>query len=171
LHWKSVSDLPKWHEKKLWSCLYAAVQASDKQLCFFVDGLDELQPERDHILLVRALNKLSSFANAKVIVSSRPWTAFEKRLDYNGRTLTMEDNNRRAIIQYVRDQLETNATNKAFARVSWDCLYEDTCDQEHNHGEAHNLADSITTRASGVFLWVALVMEAVCRHVALGCPV
>jgi hypothetical protein len=152
-------------------CLYAAVHASDRQLCFFIDGLDELQPERDHIALSRALNRLSSFGIAKVIVSSRPWTTFERTLDYNGKTLTMENNNRRAIIRYIRNELETSATDEAFAQVLWDCLYEYSCDWKHNHGEAHTLARSITSRASGVFLWVTLVMEAVCRHVSLGCPV
>jgi hypothetical protein len=152
-------------------CLYAAVPASDRQLCFFIDGLDELQPERDHIALSRALNRLSSFGNAKVIVSSRPWTAFERTLDYNGKTLTMENNNRRAIIRCIRNELETSATDEAFAQVSWDCLYEHSCDWKHNHGDAHALAHSITSRASGVFLWVTLVIEAVCRHISLGCPV
>lgn len=41
----------------------------------------------------------------------------------------------------------------------------------HNHGEVNGLAKSITTRANGVFLWAALVMETVCRHIVLGCPV
>jgi hypothetical protein len=169
--WKSASDVPNWDEKELWRCLYAAVPASDRQLCFFVDGLDELQPERDHILLSRALNRLSSFGNAKVIVSSRPWTTFERTLNYDGKTLTMENNNRQAIIRYIRNELEANATDEAFTQVSWDCLYEDSCVQKHSHGEAHDLVHSIATSASGVFLWVALVMETVCRHVALGCPV
>jgi hypothetical protein len=169
--WRSASDVPKWHEKELWRCLYAAALASDRQLCFLIDGLDELQPERDHILLSRALNQLSSLGNAKVIVSSRPWTAFEQTLNYDGKTLTMENNNRRAIIRYIRNELETNATDESFTQVSWDCLYGYSCYQKHNHGEAHHLASRITENANGVFLWVALVIEAVCRHVALGCPV
>jgi hypothetical protein len=169
--WRSDSDVSKWHEKGLWGCLYAAVSASDRQLCFFIDGLDELQPERDHVLLSRALNRLSSFGNAKVIVSSRPWTAFERTLNYDGKTFTMENNNRRAIIRYIRNELETNTTDKAFTQVSWDCLHGRSCNQKHNHDEAHDLVRSIATRASGVFLWVALVMEAVSRHVGLGCPV
>jgi hypothetical protein len=118
LQWKSISDLPKWDEKELWRCLYAAVPASDRRLCFFIDGLDELQPERNHIALSRALNRLSSFGNAKVIVSSRPWTVFERTLDHNGKTLTMENNNQRAIIRYIRNELETNVKDESFAKVS-----------------------------------------------------
>jgi hypothetical protein len=173
LQWRSLSDVPKWHEKELWGCLYAAVPASDRQFCFFVDGLDELQPERDHLTLSRALNRLGSFVNAKVIISSRPWTAFERTLNHDGKTLTMENNNRRAIIRYIRNELEMNTIDEAFTQVSWDCLYglKSSCNQRHKHGEAHDLVRSIASRASGVFLWVALVMEAVCRHVALGCPV
>jgi hypothetical protein len=170
--WSSGSTPTQWHEKELWSCLYAAVQASDRQICFFIDGLDELEPEREHIPLAKALKKLSSYGNSKVVVSSRPWTAFELNLKHDGRVLTMEDNNRLAIIRYTRSELEMHATDGAFDQVSWDCIHHPSlqCDCMHSHGEAHHLAGRIAENANGVFLWVALVMEAVCRHVALGCP-
>jgi hypothetical protein len=171
--WKSGSSITQWYEKELWACLYAAVQASDKQICFFIDGLDELEPEREHVLVSKALNELSSYRNSKVVVSSRPWTTFERNLKHDGKVLTMEDNNERAIIGYIRNELETGSTDKVFDQVSWDCIYEKSyeCRSTHHHGEAHDLARDIATRANGVFLWVTLVMEAVCRHVALGCPV
>lgn len=167
------SSFTTWHEKELWGCLHAAISASDKQFCFFVDGLDELQPERSHVALAKALNQLSSYVNVKMVVSSRPWTAFERNLEHNDRVLTMEDNNRLAIIHYVQSEIEKNTTDETFSRVSWGCIYEGSseCRYMHNHGEAHNLVQTIAVRADGVFLWAALVMEAVCRHVALGCPV
>jgi hypothetical protein len=59
--WSSGFGPSEWHEKELWGCLYAAVQGSDRQICFFIDGLDELEPERTHIPLAKALNKLSSY--------------------------------------------------------------------------------------------------------------
>jgi hypothetical protein len=169
----SGSSPTQWHEKELWGCLYTAVQASDRQICFFIDGLDELEPEREHIPLTQALNKLSSYGNSKVVVSSRPWTAFELKLKHNGGILIMEDNNRMAIIRHVQIELEMHATDGAFDQVSWRCIHEQLqdCTYMHRHGKAHDLASKITENANGVFLWVALVMEAVCRHVALGCPV
>jgi hypothetical protein len=171
--WSSGSSPTQWHEKDLWSCLFAAVQASDKRFCFFIDGLDELQPERDHVLLSKALNRLSSHGNVKVVVSSRPWAAFERDLKHDDRIFTMQENNRLAIIRYIRNELNTHAIDESFTQVSWDCINEnpDGCPPIHHHDEAHDLAARIAMRANGVFLWVALVMKAVCWHIALGCPV
>lgn len=168
--WRSASSITQWHEKELWGCLYAAVRASDKQLCFFVDGLDELQPEEAHHSLAENLNRLSSYSNVKIVVSSRPWTVFERNLNYDGEVMRMENNNRLAIARYVRSRLEKSATDKEFSQVSWDCIYGESCEREHDHGEGHDLAYDITTKANGVFLWTSLVMEAVCKHVLLGCP-
>ena len=172
--WSSGSNISGgWHEKELWGCLYAAVSASDKQLYFFIDGLDEIQPEEDHMSLAKALNQLSSHRNVKMIVSSRLWAAFERNLEHDGKVMKMEDNNRLAIARYVRAELEKNATDEAFSQVSWDCIHEESvfCESKHDHTKAHDLAYSITTRANGVFLWVFLVMQAVCRHVAMDCPI
>ncbi|KAM0699420.1 hypothetical protein Q7P36_001468 [Cladosporium allicinum] len=168
--WSSGSSPTQWHERELWTCLFAAVQASDKQFYFFIDGLDELQPERNHVVLSKALNRLSLHGNVKLVVSSRPWAAFERNLKHDDRIFTMQENNRLAIARYVRSELDKHATDESFTHVSWDCIHEGSWRCGHNHGEAHDLADSISRRASGVFLWVALVMEAVCRHIALGCP-
>ena len=171
--WSSGSSPTQWHEKELWSCLFAAVQASDKRFCFFIDGLDELQPERDHLLLSKYLNRLSSHINVKLVVSSRPWAAFERNLEHDDRIFTMQENNRLAIIRYIRNELDTHSTDEAFTQVAWDCINEnpDGCPPIHHHGEAHDLAARIAMRANGVFLWVALVMKAVCWHIALGCPI
>jgi hypothetical protein len=169
--WTSDSMFGQWHEKELWDCLYAAVAASEKQICLFIDGLDELQPERDHVSLAKALSRLSSYGNVKIVVSSRPWAAFERNLKHDGGVMTMEKNNHLAIACHIRDELEKHAMNGVFDQVSWDCIYNKWCSYSHGHDEAHELADSIATKANGVFLWVALVMEAVCRHVTLGCPV
>jgi hypothetical protein len=85
----------------------------------------------------------------------------------------MEDNNRLAIIRHVQIELEMHATDGAFDEVSWRCIYEQQqdCRYMHRHGKAHDLASKIAKNANGVFLWVALVMEAVSRHVVSGCPV
>jgi len=98
---------------------------------------------------------------------------FERNLKHDDKVLTMEYNNGLAITRYVQGELEQNATDEMFSRVSWDGIHERSleCRSMHNHGEAHKLVETITVRANGVFLWAALVMEAVCRHVALGCPV
>jgi hypothetical protein len=169
--WSSESNFHQWHENELWTCLHAAVSASDKQLCIFIDGLDELEPEREHVPLAKALNKLSSWVNSRIVVSSRSWPAFELHLEHGGRVLTMEENNRLAIARYIRNELEMNATDGMFTEVSWDCIYKGSCKFRHHHDGAHHLAEDITVRANGVFLWATLVMKAVCRHVAMGCPI
>ena len=86
----------------------------------------------------------------------------------------MENINRRAIINYIRSEIETNATCETFAHVDWNCIRDTSrgsCQRYHQHCDAHNLVRTITERADGVFLWVALIMDALCRHLTMGCPV
>jgi hypothetical protein len=132
--------------------------------------VDELQPEDDHQKLAENLNRLSSYSNVKVVVSSRLWTVFKLNLKHDDEVMTMENNNRLAIARYIRSRLEKSDTEKEFSRVSWDCIDGESCKLQHGHNSAHYLVSRIAENANGVFLWVALVMEAVCRHVVLGCP-
>lgn len=172
--WNAGVSQSSWYEKELWDCLYATVAASDKRFCFYIDGLDEVEPEKDHITIAKAITQLSSHENVKVVASSRLWNAFGRVLHHDGRVLTVEDVNHLSIVNYVRTELETNAIDESFSHVHWGCIQSRdsyTCHEVHKDEEAHNLVQNITEKAEGVFLWVALVMEAVRRHLTLGCPI
>lgn len=172
--WTDGTNHNSWYERELWACLYAAVAASDRRICFFIDGLDEVEPEKDHFALAKAIVGLSLHENVKVVASSRPWSAFERTLRHDGRVLNMENINHLSIVDYVQAELETTATDETFAHVGWNCIRSGArcgCPFYHTHDDAHSLIQSITDKADGVFLWVKLVMEAVCRHIAMCCPI
>lgn len=82
-----------WYEGELWEPLFAAVAASDKRVCFFVDGLDEIEPDTSHKALALATRRLGCYDNAKIVVSSRPWPDFERCLYEDGKVMVMENVN------------------------------------------------------------------------------
>jgi hypothetical protein len=70
----------------------------------FIDGLDELvetgTPEGTHENLVAKLIDLGRLATVEMIVSSRPWKAFQGLEVGEDRLLRMESVNGRAILDY-----------------------------------------------------------------------
>lgn len=172
--WATGANHGSWYIKELWDCLYAAIAASEKRICFFIDGVDEIEPEKDHIPIAKAIVRLSACANVKVITSSRPWPEFERIFKGNGRVLMMESANRISIVNYIREELESKSTDETFSNVSWSCIESGcgcTLKVRERHDDAYFLVQSIVDGANGVFLWVALILEAVRRHVDLGCPI
>lgn len=162
-----------WRVANLWSCLHAAIEKSSRRICFFIDGLDEIEiiPGSTHEDLVSKLQDLSAVPKVKMIVSSRPWTAFQG-LEIAGRTLRIESLNSRPIVDYLR---ETLAVHKTFSDVSWGCLYtswnsfhhKNLC-REHNHGNAHGIVLEVIQKADGNFLYTTLVTETVRERLKAG---
>ncbi|KAI6853366.1 hypothetical protein KC350_g3 [Hortaea werneckii] len=139
----------------------------NRRICFLIDGLDECQPESDLGPLAARLKKLSDDSNkVKMIVSSRPWPVLEERLGGCSGYLTMEETNRHAIIQTIRDALEANSNSRSLLnRVQWQCMdselwLRNLCPMHNeSHGEVHVLLHGIVDKAQGNFLWVSLVLD------------
>ncbi|KAH8658459.1 hypothetical protein BX600DRAFT_552571 [Xylariales sp. PMI_506] len=118
---------------------------------FFIDGLDEF--DGDLSVLVSLVHTLGSYPNVKVCVSSRPWIVFEDAFKRQPslilQHLTYDD-----IRSYAYENL-TKTT--AFREMSWG-----------KPKAASTLVRTITTKASGVFLWVVLVVKSLHEGLADG---
>ncbi|KXG52206.1 uncharacterized protein PGRI_084900 [Penicillium griseofulvum] len=122
---------------------------SSSKFCFFIDGLDEYQG--DHVELVNLLCKLVHCnENVKIMVSSRPWNAFQVAFgDGKCSSLRLEDLTRNDISLYVRSKLEEHNLYRK-------CIREKTL-------EGINLVHEVVKKANGVFLWVYLVVRSLQR--------
>jgi len=124
------------------------VEEEDQQVNYFflLDGLDEFAGDQSK--LVSLIHTLGAYPNVKVCVSSRPYNVFEDgfrqqpslMLQY----LTFDD-----ILLYVGQNL---ANEPAFHELAWS-----------NPEEAKQLVHSVSTKASGVFLWVILAVRSLVK--------
>jgi hypothetical protein len=135
------SPIPTWTDARLLKTLLELIRQNlcDDAICFFIDGLDEFQgDQRDLIDLISGIEKPT---NVKICVSSRPLRAFQISFGSAPR-LKLEDLTREDIAKLVNDKLGSTAAAK--------------------------LAETLTYRADGVFLWVALALKDVLRGVENG---
>lgn len=116
------------------------------KLCFFVDGLDEL--DRDHTALVESIQELVSSSGAKFCVSSRPWLCFEDAFGH-GPHLLLESLTYSDIVQYISNKFHENRRFVVLKR------------QDRRY--AQQLIDEIAKKSSGVFLWVILVVRSLLK--------
>ncbi|RBA20181.1 hypothetical protein FPRO05_08626 [Fusarium proliferatum] len=124
--------------------------SSRAKLALFVDGLDEF--DGDCNALISLLQECLAFP-IKVCISSRPWTEFENAFG-NYPRLKMEDLTYDDIIKYVVSRFEANSQ---FARF-----------QKLHPQFASDLSHSIADKASGVFLWVTIVVASLLAGMMAG---
>ncbi|TVY30238.1 hypothetical protein LHYA1_G000648 [Lachnellula hyalina] len=116
---------------------------NDLKICLFIDGLDEfVGDQREVIELFRTVTKHPSI---KAIISSRPESTFVEAF-INAPKLLVEDLTAGDIKHYVNEKLLSHSQLKSHA--------------EHDPELAERLNHSIISKASGVFLWVVLVVQA-----------
>jgi hypothetical protein len=134
-----------WRLPNLHKALTAAIRylSSNFKMCFFVDGLDEY--EGDHVELTRLFKKLAdNHDQIKFCVSSRPWTQFDEFAS-NAPRLMLQDLTKDDILAYVVDNL---GKNEKMLQLS-----------DEDPDSVHELINEIVERASGVFLWVEIVVK------------
>lgn len=120
----------------------------DTKFCFFVDGLDEYDGDEEDIIQV-----VKYFANCphiKVCVSSRPWPAFASEWQASLYTFKVEEFTRQDMEKYTHNKL---VQNQQFADLA---LHEP---------RYYELVQEISERASGVWLWVHLVVRDLLRDI------
>jgi hypothetical protein len=144
-----VHDQPVLHDLKLTDLLAAFERISSHlvenkvKFCFFVDGLDEYEGKPNDIIPL--IETFTSSPNIKTCISSRPWNEFEKAFGHtNSRKLYMEEFNRPDIERYVRDTLEKDVTYQKLQETDY---------------STPDLVKEVVDAASGVFLWVFLVVQ------------
>ncbi|KAL8834112.1 MAG: hypothetical protein Q9170_003915 [Blastenia crenularia] len=150
VHWNSDElEQPEWTQPEISKCLHELRKQSldTTRFCFFIDGLDEY--EGSHGDIIELINGFTSTEGIKIVISSRPWNVFEDAYGHNsGQSLQLQELTRNDITCFVRDNLEKD---RDFSQLKLkDRRYED-------------LVQEIVERASGVFLWVFLVVRSLRR--------
>lgn len=131
-----------WTEAKLLDALKLALAAYHMECVFLlVDGLDEF--DGDYNRLLDALTSIHLGSNIKLCVSSRPETAFVRKLA-NVQSLSLQDLNYYDIEQYATSQLVPYGATGS------------------------QLVEDIRDRAEGIFLWAVLVCKSLASGIEAG---
>lgn len=112
------------------------------QFVFFIDGLDEFTG--DHSGLATYMKRLSDSMNTKVCVSSRPWNEFEDAFASTP-SLRVQDLTYPDVICFIQSNF---SESPGYADLKME-----------NEKGAEELLHAIASKASGVFLWVGLVVK------------
>ena len=146
--WEALSlfnqDPESFTESEMRDMLQSVVQkgCQDRKFCFFIDGLDEF--EGDGKYLIRLFQGLTSNQGVKVCVSSRPWVEFQDAFEHRP-SLMLQDLTYPDIKRYVTNELGTHLD---FAVL-----------QRREPEYASQLINELMEKASGVFLWVTVVVK------------
>lgn len=116
----------------------------DMRLCCFVDGLDEFQG--DPKLIIELVKGMMSNPNVKMCVASRPWTAFEDAF-HEKPWLLLEDLTRGDIKSYKTSRLMKEVAFRTYHQLQ--------------PTRTEDIIDFVVNKASGVFLWVRLVVDSI----------
>ena len=124
----------------------------EMKLCIFIDGLDEFNG--DHDVLIRLLKDILAINhNVKLCVSTRPWDVFADAFHHSA-SLRLQD--------LTYEDMKSYTTSELHADPRFALL------QERESEYAQNLVENIVTKASGVFLWVRLVMSSLLAGIGHG---
>ena len=145
-----------WHHQITWDDMMRAFRVlvegagKDYKLFFLIDGLDEFDGEHEKLI-----DMLQGFLSphVKTCVSSRPWNVFQDRFQQRP-SLRLEDITYDDIKHYVSSRMSESIGFKER--------------QMETPQEAAQLIENITIKASGVWLWVALVTDSLLEGLAEG---
>jgi hypothetical protein len=141
---QTVED--RWTFHELEHALKALVEIGltrNMKFCFFIDGLDEF--DGHHTELVHLIREVvSSHDHVKACISSRPWNVFEDAFN-DCPSLAVQELTDLDIAYYVTAKLKQNI---GFREM-----------QIRDPKLEERLVKNISKKASGVFLWVDLIMR------------
>ncbi|KAK8113505.1 hypothetical protein PG984_014031 [Apiospora sp. TS-2023a] len=153
--WKRQTDLAlydiaptlvKWSLERLVKGFKKSLRIAcqEQSFCFFIDGLDEYAGDPSDIAeVVNELAKISP--RAKFCVSSRPLAEFQSMF-VSYPSLRLQDLTKDDIRTYVSDKLDNDSSIGQALK--------------YGSSEADEISEYIVRTASGVFLWVVLVVKA-----------
>lgn len=121
------------------------LKSNELKICLFIDGLDEY--EGDHAELSELFTSIPRDSTVKVLLSSRPIPACVEVFS-NCQKLQLQDLTREDVRIYVTDRVSEN-TNFIQQLTGAD------------GPRASALLEEIVSKASGVFLWVIIVVRAI----------
>ena len=164
---------PEWDVPILKQCLMALCSLTTKsrvrnRFILFIDALDENEnsSENNEVLsivkeLAESFDTSKSTASGnilKICLASRPWPIFQKELGNDLRipNFAIHDLTKRDIEAYTLSLLSS-----AFSEVET---------RSGSENWATTLAEMVTKKAHGVFIWVRIVVEELCRNIIDGSP-
>jgi hypothetical protein len=121
----------------------ATSEFADIRFALFVDGLDECH--ENHEALLRNFRELSKSPHVKLCMASRPWVVFQHALGQCS-NLTLQDLTRPDIEIFVKSRFENDP---GFKRLKI----------RDRSSFTKDIYNEISSRSSGVFLWVRLVVH------------
>ena len=127
--------IPAWTEARLKKSLKLVIRevASSHRLCFFLDGLDEL--DESHENLVSQVRDLVEINDIKICLSSRPYRVFSEAFSSTA-MLRLHDLTESDVLAYVSESLISRGSDAA-----------------------SDMSKNIVQRANGVFLWAELAVR------------
>jgi hypothetical protein len=157
--WQSTDKDRAWSSKELNEMLSRLAQTSNAKVFILVDGLDECDPQDRLGDLADVILWLSRLSNVKLCVSCRPWAPFTKRF-VNATVLHLDQLTYHDMEVYIEKRLLC-AEDEA-----------DLCTDFHDGTfPAKQLIYHVANAANGVFLWVELVLNALCSGIRTGCSI
>lgn len=141
-----------------------------RNVCPFIDALDEHAGDNEDLLAVlKSLSRLDDrdvkrkyAINFKLCVASRPWPIFKKELA-DCPSLAINDHTQGDIERYTLGRL-SNASSRSYTAE------EDMAPATLATAELRELAESVTSKAAGVFIWVRIVVDELCSGIQNGTP-
>ncbi|KAF3810629.1 hypothetical protein GCG54_00013871 [Colletotrichum gloeosporioides] len=113
------------------------------KLAFYIDGLDELDGDHDHLMAILLEWGRNHGESVKLCVSSREWEVFRQKLA-DCPKIRLQDITTHNITSYVNQELLENEEFLSYSEKSSKIL---------------ELVKHITEKAEGSFLWVKIVLR------------
>ncbi|KAL2693524.1 hypothetical protein Neosp_000084 [[Neocosmospora] mangrovei] len=136
---------PEVPERELRNMFRRAVQhiSSKANVALFVDGLDEFEGDLEPLISTMR-DVISHSSSIKLCTASRPWNEFQKT--FKGMpSLRLQDLTHSDIQKYVEARFNENENYVAL--------------RDRETGLTDDLVSSVVSKASGVFLWVKIVVS------------
>ncbi|CAH0057446.1 unnamed protein product [Clonostachys solani] len=140
-----------WSNEELKSVFYFILKNDSRQLCIFVDGLDEISNNDGLFALIKLIEEISKFPNVKICVSSRPETLVTNWLTkQNVPGILLEDLTRPEMREFVQKELKPFVSDTI-------------SDNTHSR-----LVHDLVFKAQGVFLWLHLATRSIVMGIQNG---
>jgi hypothetical protein len=157
--WLSADKGRAWNCRELKDMLSRLALASNVRIFLLVDALDECHPQDRLGDLADVIVWLSRLPNIKLCVSCRPWAPFTRRFD-KATILHLDQLTYLDMEVYIEKRLLSAETEA------------DICSDFRDGAlPARNLICHVASAADGVFLWVELVVNALCSEIRTGCSI
>jgi hypothetical protein len=139
--WNKVY-IDDWSDDELEQLLFQCLKGSTQSVCLFLDGLDEIDEHEGPFDLIDLIRKIRNQANTKVCLASR---ADREYFDEYSKLpmMKLQDLTESDIYHYAATELRKYCVN---SRLDYNT-------------ETEKIVKLIVSRASGVFLWVYLVLR------------